>query len=315
MHQIVFLDRSTLRANVRRPAFDHSWTEYDATTADQVVERLENATIAVLNKVSLRKADLERLPKLKMIAIAATGYDVVDVQQCRAQGIAVANIRDYAVNTVPEHAFAMILALRRNLVAYQRSVQSGRWQQADQFCYFDYPIGDLAGATLGIVGEGAIGQGTARIARGFNMKVLFADHAPPKAADIEYTPLQKLLEISDVISLHCPLTPQTQGLIGEPELRSMKKNALLINTSRGGLVDELALAHALRQGWIAGAGFDVLSSEPPRQGNPLLDADVPNFILTPHVAWASDQAMQKLADQLIDNVEAWQQKRPQNLVA
>jgi glycerate dehydrogenase len=250
-----------------------------------------------------------------MIAIAATGYDVVDVQQCRAQGIAVANIRDYAVNTVPEHAFAMILALRRNLVAYQRSVQSGRWQQSDQFCYFDYPIGDLAGATLGIVGEGAIGQGTARIARGFNMKVLFADHAPPKAADIEYTPLQKLLEVSDVISLHCPLTPQTQGLIGEAELKSMKKGALLINTSRGGLVDELALAHALRQGWIAGAGFDVLSNEPPRQGNPLLDADVPNFILTPHVAWASDQAMQKLADQLIDNIEAWQQERPQNLVA
>jgi glycerate dehydrogenase len=279
------------------------------------VERLANATIAVLNKVSLRKTDLERLPKLKMIAIAATGYDVVDIQQCRAQGIAVANIRNYAVNTVPEHAFAMILALRRNLVAYQRSVQSGRWQQADQFCYFDYPIGDLAGATLGIVGEGAIGQATARIARGFNMKVLFADHAPPKAADIEYTSLQKLLEVSDVISLHCPLTPQTQGLIGEPELRSMKKNALLINTSRGGLVDELALAHALRQDWIAGAGFDVLSSEPPRHGNPLLDADVPNFILTPHVAWASDQAMQKLADQLIDNVEAWQQERPQNLVA
>lgn len=314
MHRIVFLDRSTLRADVRRPRFEHAWTEYDTTAPDEVVARLEGATIALLNKVRLGRAELERLPTLRMVGVAATGYDVVDVQQCRTQGIAVANIRNYAVNTVPEHVFAMVLALRRNLVAYHESVRRGRWQQSGQFCYFDYPIGDLAGTTIGIIGEGAIGQGTARIARGFDMKVLFADHAPPKAEGVEFTPLDEVLERSDIISLHLPLMPATRGMIGEPELKAMKKTALLINTARGGLVDEAALARALAEGWIGGAGFDVLTSEPPTQGNPLLDLKLPNFILTPHVAWASDQAMQFLADQLIDNVEAWQVGTPCNLV-
>ena len=314
MHHIVFLDRSTLRASVRRPAFEHTWSEHDTTSPDQAVERLHGATIAIVNKVRLGKTELERLPALKMVGVAATGYDVVDVAQCRAQGIAVANIRNYAVNTVPEHVFAMVLALRRNLLQYHQSVRRGRWQQADQFCYFDYPIGDLAGATLGIVGEGAIGQGTARIGRGFDMKVLFADHAPPKAEGVEFTPLADVLAQSDVISLHLPLTPETRGLIGKTQLQAMKKNALLINTARGGLVDEAALAQALTEGWIGGAGFDVLTEEPPRRGNPLLDLDLANFFLTPHVAWASDEAMQFLADQLIDNIEAWQVGAPRNLV-
>ena len=314
MHRIVFLDRSTLRANVRRPSFEHTWAEYETTAPDEVVQRLEGATIAIVNKVRLGKAELDRLLKLKMIGVAATGYDVIDVQECRARGIAVANIRNYAVNTVPEHVFTMVLALRRNLVAYHQSVRQGRWQRADQFCYFDYPIGDLAGKTIGIIGEGAIGQGTARIARGFDMKVLFADHAPPKPHSIEFTPLQTLLEQSDVISLHLPMTEATRGMIGERELKAMKKSALLINTARGGLVDEAALAKALKQGWIGGAGFDVLTDEPPKAGNPLLDLDLPNLIVTPHVAWASDEAMQFLADQLIDNVQAWQSGKPQNLV-
>ena len=314
MHRIVFLDRSTLRASVRRPSFEHTWAEYETTAPDEVVQRLEGATIAIVNKVRLGKAELDRLPKLKMIGVAATGYDVIDVQECRARGIAVANIRNYAVNTVPEHVFAMVLALRRNLFAYHQSVRQGRWLQADHFCYFDYPIGDLAGKTIGIIGEGAIGQGTARIARGFDMKVLFADHAPPKPQGIEFTPLQTVLEQSDVISLHLPMTEATRGMIGERELKAMKKSALLINTARGGLVDEAALAKALKQGWIGGAGFDVLTGEPPKAGNPLLDPDLPNLIVTPHVAWASDEAMQFLADQLIDNVQAWQSGKAQNLV-
>lgn len=314
MHRIVFLDRSTLRATVRQPGFEHAWAEYDTTSPAEVVERLEGATIAILNKVRLGKAELERLPDLKLIAVAATGYDVVDVQQCRAQGIAVANIRNYAVNTVPEHVFALVLALRRNLLQYRESVRQGRWQRTDQFCYFDYPIGDLAGTTIGIVGEGAIGQGTARIARGFDMTVLFADHAPPKADGIEFTPLDELLARSDIVSLHVPLTAATRNLVGERELKAMKPNALLVNTARGGLVDEAALARALKEGWIGGAGFDVLTAEPPKDGNPLLDLDLPNFILTPHVAWASDEAMQFLADQLVDNVEAWAAGRPRNLV-
>jgi glycerate dehydrogenase len=313
--RIVFLDRASLKANVRRPAFAHSWQEYAATQADEAVERLRDATIAITNKVPLRAAALERLPQLRMIAVAATGYDVIDIAASRARGIGVANIRNYAVHTVPEHAFALITALRRNLLAYRADVERGRWQQSDQFCFLDHPIRDLHGAILGIVGEGVLGQGTAHIGRGFGMRVLFADHAPPKAPGVEFTPLEAVLEESDVVSLHVPLTPATRNMIGIEQLRRMKRTALLINTSRGGLVDERALVQALNEGLIAGAGFDVLTQEPPRDGNPLLDLRLPNFILTPHIAWASDGAMQSLADQLIDNIEAWAAGRAQNLVS
>jgi glycerate dehydrogenase len=314
-HRIVFLDRSTLQATVRRPAFEHTWQEYPTTAAGTLAERLRDATIAITNKVPLRAETLRGLPKLKMIAVAATGYDVIDVDYCRSHGIAVANIRNYALHTVPEHAFALITALRRNLLAYRRDVEQGRWQQVEQFCFFDYPIRDLYGATLGIIGEGVLGQGTARIARGFGMQVLFADHAPPKAPEVVFTPFDEVLAQSDVISLHVPLTAETRHMIGPEQLRKMKRTAILINTARGGLVDEQALAQALREGVIAGAGFDVLSKEPPREGNPLLELRLPNFILTPHVAWASDGAMQFLADQLIDNIEAFVGGRPQNLVS
>jgi glycerate dehydrogenase len=314
MQKVVFLDRATLRANVRRPAFDHVWEEYETTPADRIVPNLKDATVAITNKVPLRAATLEQLPKLKMIAMAATGYDCIDIPYCREKGIAVANIRNYAVHTVPEHVFAMVLGLRRSLIAYRQAVEQGRWQEVDQFCFFDYPIGDLFDATIGIIGEGAIGQGTAKIARGFGMKVLFADHPPPKAEGVEFTPMDKVLRESDVISLHCPMTEATRGLIGEKEMKMMKRTAILINTARGGLVQEDALIRALNEGWIAGAGFDVLTKEPPKEGNPLLDLRLPNFILTPHVAWASDGAMQFLADQIIDNIELWAKGTPQHLV-
>lgn len=312
--QVVFLDRSTLKANVRRPAFAHSWQEYPVTAVSELPQRLREATIAITNKVPLRAETLRELPRLRMIAVAATGYDVVDVAYCRANGIAVANIRNYAVHTVPEHVFALITALRRNLLAYRSDVNDGRWQQTDQFCFFDHPIRDLYGSTIGIIGEGVLGQGTARIARGFGMQVLFADHPPPKAEAVEFTPLERVLEESDVISLHVPLTPETRNMIGIKELRRMKRTALLINTARGGLVDEQALAQALEEGLIGGAGFDVLTREPPKDGNPLLALRLPNFILTPHIAWASDEAMQFLADQLIDNIEAFVGGSPRNLV-
>jgi glycerate dehydrogenase len=312
--QVVFLDRSTLKAQVRRPKFAHTWQEYPVTDTDELPERLRDATIAITNKVPLRAETLRGLPRLRMIAVAATGYDVVDVAFCRANGIAVANIRNYAVHTVPEHAFTLITALRRNLLAYRRDVENGRWQQIDQFCFFDHPIRDLHGSTIGIVGEGVLGQGTARIARGFGMHVLFADHPPPKAEGVEFTPLARVLEESDVVSLHVPLTPETRNMIGIEELRRMKRTALLINTARGGLVDEQALAQALKEGLIGGAGFDVLTREPPKDGNPLLDLRLPNFILTPHIAWASDEAMQFLADQLIDNIEGFVAGASRNLV-
>ncbi len=313
-HRVVFLDRASLKARVRRPACADDYIEHEKTAPNEIVERLAKATVAIVNKVPLRAESLAQLPHLEMIAVAATGYDVIDVPYCREHGIAVANIRNYAVHTVPEHAFAMILALRRNLLAYRQDVENGVWNRSEQFCFFTHDIGDLHGSTLGIIGEGAIGQGTAAIGRAFGMRVLFADHVPPKMPDVDFTPHDEVLAESDVISLHCPLLPATRNLIDLAAFRKMKRNALLINTARGGLVDETALIHALDEGLIAGAGFDVLTTEPPRNGHPLLDVKRPNFILTPHVAWASDGAMQFLADQLIDNIERWAAGSPQHLV-
>ena len=314
MQKIVFLDRQSLRAELRKPGFAHEWVEHVQTRPEEVVERLQHATVAITNKVPIRRDTLEKLPDLKLIAMAATGYDVIDVEACQARGVAVVNIRNYAVHTVPEHAFALIFALRRNLMAYREDVLNGRWQKEAQFCFFDYPIRDLHGSTLGIFGEGVLGQATAHIARALGMKVLFADHAPPKAPGVEFVAPEQVYAESDIISLHCPLTAASRHFIGMAQLQQMKPSALLINTSRGGLVDEQALKTALETGVIAGAGFDVLSQEPPQQGNPLLDIRSPNFILTPHVAWASQEAMQFLADQLIDNIEAFIANKPQNRV-
>jgi glycerate dehydrogenase len=314
IRRVVFLDRASLKATVRKPKGAGAYVEYDKTSPEEIVPRLEGADVAILNKVPMRAPTLERLPDLKMIAVAATGYDVVDVAYCKAHGIAVANIRNYAVHTVPEHAFMLILALRRSLLAYREDVQNGVWNKSDQFCFFTHPIGDLHGSTLGIIGEGAIGQGTAAIGRAFGMKVLFADHPPPKMQGVTFTPHDEVIAQSDVISLHCPLMPSTRNLIDLAAFRKMKRSAILINTARGGLVDERALIQALDEGLIAGAGFDVLTVEPPRDGHPLLDVRRPNFILTPHIAWASDGAMQFLADQLIDNIDAWAAGKPQHLV-
>lgn len=312
--RVVFLDRASLKAKLRRFGFPAEYVEHQKTDAGEIVARLRDADIAVINKVPMRAETLRQLPQLKMIAVAATGYDVVDIAYCNERGIAVSNIRNYAVHTVPEHAFAMILALRRNLLSYRQDVEAGVWNKSDQFCFFTHDIGDLHGATLGIIGEGAIGQGTAAIGRAFGMRVLFADHPPPKMPGVQFTLLDEVLTQSDVISLHCPLLPSTRNMIDGDAFRKMKRNALLINTARGGLVDEAALIQALDAGLIAGAGFDVLTVEPPKNGHPLLDVRRPNFILTPHVAWASDGAMQFLADQLVDNIDAWVAGKPQHLV-
>jgi len=314
MHRVVFLDRASLKAKVRKPSCASDYVEYEKTAVAEIVPRLQGASVAIINKVPMRAETLTQLPQLKLIAVAATGYDVVDVAYCKEHGIAVANIRNYAVHTVPEHAFALILALRRNILAYRQDVENGVWNRSEQFCFFTHDIGDLHGATLGIIGEGAIGQATAAIGRAFGMRVLFADHPPPKMEGVTFTPHEQVLAESDVITLHCPLIPATRNLINLEAFHKMKRNALLINTARGGLVDEAALIQALDQGLIAGAGFDVLTVEPPKNGNPLLDVRRTNFILTPHVAWASDGAMQFLADQLIDNIELWCSGTPQHLV-
>ena len=310
-HQIVFLDRKSVGANVRKPEFPHSYKEYEATwTPEEIVERLKDATIAIINKVPMRGDTLKQLPKLKLIAVAATGTDVVDKAFCKENGITVVNIRNYAFNTVPEHVMALVFALRRNLLAYVKDVHAGRWGEVNQFCFFDHPIHDVSGSTLGVIGYGAIGKSVAKRAEAFGMRILPYDVFPqPGLVDLE-----TIYKESDVITLHTPLTPETKNMIGAKELKMMKPSAILINTARGGLVDEQALADALKSGTIGGAGFDVLTKEPPKEGNVLLDPTLPNFILTPHIAWASQEAMQILADQLIDNIEAFVGGKPQNVV-
>ncbi len=318
MHRIVYLERESIVAAVRRPAFAHHWREHPCTLQAEVGERLAGATIAIVNKLQLDAGLIAALPALQMIAVAATGTNNVDLDACRARGVVVSNIRGYAVHTVPEHVFALLLALSRNLIAYRQSVAAGRWQRAEQFCFFDFPIRDLCGATLAIVGSGSLGNGVARLAEAFGMHVLRSERKGAATRRPGYTPFADVLREADVISLHCPLTSATRHLIGADELRAMKRSALLINTARGGLVDETALLAALREGLIAGAGFDVLSVEPPVAGNPLLASELlalPNFLLTPHVAWASQPAMQALADQLTANLEAFARGEPQNRVA
>ncbi|MGA7325892.1 MAG: D-2-hydroxyacid dehydrogenase [Rhodomicrobium sp.] len=309
-HSIAFLDRSTVEANIRKPAFPHTYKEYPETAPGEIVERLQGVTIAIINKIPMGEETLRQLPDLKLLAVAATGTDVVDKATCKARGIVVSNIRNYAFNTVPEHVFALAFALRRNLMAYRDDVRAGRWQECNQFCFFDYPIRDMRGSTLGIVGFGAIGKSLARIAEAFGLKVLAYDLiSQPGLVNFE-----TILRESDIISLHVPLTPQTRNMVGAKELAMMKRDAILINTGRGGLVDEHALADALKNGTIGGAGFDVLTTEPPKSGNILLDLRLPNLIVTPHVAWASQEAMQILADQLIDNIEAFVAGEPRNVV-
>lgn len=314
-HKIVFLDRDSLVANMKRPAFEHTWQDFPATTPAEVLQHMQGATIAISNKVMLNAATLAQLPELKMIAVAATGTNNVDLGYCREHGITVSNIRNYAIHTVPEHVFAMMLALRRNLLAYRDDLQKGLWQQASQFCLFTHPVNDLYGSTMGIFGYGALGQSVAKLAEAFGMKVLVAEHKGATQVRTGYVAFDEVIKTADVISLHNPLNDQTRNMIAAREFAMMKPGALLINTARGGLVDEAALLKALQSGEIAGAGFDVLVNEPPREGNPLLDIQLPNFILTPHVAWSSREAMQALADQVVDNIEAFVNGSPQNTVA
>ncbi|HBU30460.1 MAG TPA: glycerate dehydrogenase [Thiobacillus sp.] len=314
-HTIVFLDRNSLIADMRVPSFAHEWIDHGQTRSEEIVARLQNASIVISNKVKLSGDILAQAPGVKMIAVSATGTDNVDLVYCRAHGIVVSNIRGYAVHTVPEHAFMMMLALRRNLLGWREDVRAGLWQQTDQFCLFTRPVNDLHGSTLGLVGYGSLGHGMQKLAEAFGMRVLVAEHRNAATVREGYTAFDTVLGNADVISLHAPLTAETRHMIAAREFGLMKSTAILINTARGNLVDESALIDALKSGRIAGAGFDVLSVEPPRDGNPLLDLDLPNFILTPHVAWSSREAMQTLADQVVDNIEAFVAGTPRNVVA
>lgn len=314
---IVFLDADTLGPDVvmRRPGSPHGWMEHGKTQVADIVERARDASILIVNKVPLQAPVLEQLPKLRFVAVAATGTDNVDIKACQSRGIGVSNVQAYAVHTVPEHAFALILALRRSLLAYGASVAAGEWQDADQFTLLTHPIRDLHGSTLGIVGEGAIGQAVAALGRAFGMRILFAAHKGSTGMGPLYTPFEEVLEQSDVITLHCPLVPSTRNLLGEAEFARMKRHPLLINTARGGLIDEQALIRAIESGQIAGAAIDAVTPEPPPRDHPFMCLTArPNFILTPHIGWASREARQEVADQVTACIEGYLAGSPRNLV-
>lgn len=314
---VVFLDRATIPAQITisKPNFSHHWVEYDFTQPEQVAERIQDADIVITNKVYLGEEQLSANDKLKLIAVSATGFNNVDANYCRTQGVAVANVRGYAQQSVPEHVIAMLFALRRNIMAYHNDVARGEWQRNKQFCFFSHAIGDVAGSTLGIIGSGALGRATGELAKAIGMNVVFAERKNAPACREGFLSFTDVLAMSDVISLHCPLTQETEDLISVREFSQMKNNVILINTGRGGLVNESALVHALVSGQIAGAGVDVFTQEPADITNPLLDnATLPNLLLTPHVAWGSDSAIQQLADILIDNLNKFMQGIEQNRV-
>lgn len=276
---------------------------YDATSSDQVLTRLTNVEVAIVNKVVLSAEMIQQLPKLKLILISATGTNNVDLKAAQAQGIVVCNCQGYGTASVAQHALALMLALATNVVKYNQAVQQGRWQQAEQFCFLDFPIVELAGKTLGVLGYGELGQEVARLAQALGMKILVGNL--PNRQHEGRLSLGELLPQVDVLTLHCPLNDSTKDLIAEKELALMKPSAFLVNTARGGIVNETALAQALQQGKLAGAATDVLTVEPPQQGNILLDSTIPNLIITPHSAWGSVQARQRIVQQLTENAKSF----------
>jgi len=307
--KVVFLDRATIPIHIQvpRPDFAHEWVEYGLTSPEQVVERLIDADIVISNKVILDQQVLSQLPKLRMVAVAATGFNNVDVDYCANHNIAVANVQGYATRSVPEHVIAMLFALRRNLFGYHQDIAAGEWQRNKQFCFFTHSIGDIGGSTLGVIGSGTLGQATAQLAQALGMTVLFAERKGATDCRPGYVPFEEVLKQSDAISLHCPLNEHTRNLIGQTELQQMKPTAVLINTGRGGLVDEVAVVNALKNGEISAAGFDVFTQEPADETNPLIaNMSMPNLLLTPHVAWGSDSSIQRLAEILIENLNAFE---------
>lgn len=308
MHNIVFLDRTGIPATheIPRPSFPHTWTEYDRTSAEETFERAKDADIIITSKVLLGRELLAKLPKLKLIAITATGTNNVDLNAAKELGIAVKNVTGYSSVTVPEHVLGMIFSLKHSLMSYHHDqVTSDRWATCGQFCYTDYPITDVRGATLGVFGKGNLGTEVGRLAGLLGMNVIYAEHKGATTIREGYTPFEEVFKQADIITLHCPLTENTQNLINAETLALMKPTAYLINTGRGPLVDEAALLTALENRTIAGAALDVLVKEPPSMDNPLIQAAkrLPNLLITPHVAWASDSAVTTLVNKVAQNIE------------
>lgn len=306
----VFLDYATLDQGDLdfQPLHDHfaQLELYSETNPEQVVERLKNAEVAISNKVVLDAKTIQQLPQLKLILVAATGTNNVDLDTAKEQGIVVCNCQGYGTHSVAQHTLTLMLALATNVLKYNAAVQQGRWQKSEQFCFLDYPIVELSGKTLGIIGYGELGHAVAQLAKAFGMRVILGQ-IPNRPQKTDHLPLQEFLPQLDVLSLHCPLTEQTRNLIDREQINLMKPSAFIVNVARGGIINEQALANALKTGRIAGAATDVLSIEPPKDGNILLNSDIPNLIITPHSAWGSVQARQRIVDQLVENVQGFQQ--------
>ena len=312
--KIVVLDADTLPGRVFHFDFPHELAVYGTTDAAETAVRVCGAHIVITNKVVISADIIADNPQLELIAVSATGVNNVDIEAAKAAGIAVCNVRAYGNESVAEHAFMLMVALMRNLPAYQRDVAAGLWEKSPVFCHYGAPIRDLNGKTLAVFGRGNIGRTLARYAQAFGMRVVFAEHKHAPAVREGYVSFEDAVRAADVLSLHCPLNAQTENMIGENELQQMKPGAVLINCGRGGLVDENALVAALKYGQIGGAGVDVLTEEPPRSGNPLLKTRLPNLIVTPHTAWASREALDRLFDILLANINAFVKGEAQNRV-
>ena len=308
--RVVFLDASSLPCGLAFPVESNvDYRAFDSTSADQVSERIADANVVITNKVRLDALQLREARRLELVGVAAAGTDNVDLEAAKRLGIQVKNVPDYGSDSVAEHALATLFALRRELLTYAAAATDGRWRASPHFCWTGPPIRDLGGTVFGIVGRGRIGEAMARLARGVGMQVIFAE-TPGFERKHDELPLDELLAQSDAVSLHLPLTPDTKGLIGPRTLRLMKPSAVLINTGRGALVDATGLADALRRDSIAGAAIDVLDVEPPPADHPLLARDIPNLLLTPHVAWASNNAQARLAGRLVEMVLETRDTRP-----
>lgn len=300
------LDLAPLRACLPEWRLDN---QVGALRSDQV----GNADVLVVNKIQVDGNVLAQCKNLRLICVAATGVNNIDLDGAAAAGITVCNARSYATPSVVEHVFALLLSLRHRIREHTDAVQKNRWSRSSLFCLFEFPFEELVGQTLGIFGYGELGQAVARAGEAFGMEILVAER-PGKALRAGRIPFQEWLARSDVISLHCPLTPETEGLIGQPEFERMKSTAVVINTARGGIVDESALLGAIRAERIGGAGLDVLGEEPPGNDHSLATAGYSNLVVTPHVAWASRSSRQRLLGEIIANIEAFQSGVPRNLV-
>lgn len=287
---------------------------YMATAPEQVIERIQGYDVVITNKVVLGQREIASAAALKLICVVATGTNNIDLEAAKAQSIRVCNCVAYGVDSVVQHVFALMLALHTNVIRYDAAVKAGDWGKATQFCMLSFPIRELAGKTLGIVGYGNLGRAVARVAEAFGMRVILAER-PGVAAREGRVPFDRFLAEADVLTLHCPLTDTTRNLIDAEAIARMKPGSFLINAARGGVVDEVALAAALRSGHLAGAASDVLTQEPPKSGNVLLGEDIPNLILTPHSAWGSREARQRIIDQTAENIRAFKAGQQVRVVA